>query len=75
MDRKLELLTPKNCALIMIDYQPQMMFGVASMDRQSLKNNILGLAKSAKLFKVPTIITSVETLGFSVWVGCRAISR
>lgn len=68
MDKKLELLTPKNCALILIDYQPQMMFGVASMDRQALKNNVLGLAKSAKLFKVPTIITSVESFGFSGFV-------
>lgn len=68
MDKKLELLTPDNSVLLMIDYQPQMFFGVASMDRQSLKNNIIGLAKSALLFKVPTIVTSVETEGFSGYV-------
>lgn len=68
MDKKLELLTPDNSVLLMIDYQPQMFFGVASQDRQSLKNNSIGLAKSARLFKVPTILTSVETEGFSGYV-------
>lgn len=68
MDKKLELLTPDNSVLLMIDYQPQMYFGVASQDRQTLKNNSIGLAKSALLFKVPTIVTSVETEGFSGYV-------
>lgn len=65
---KLELLKPDNSVLLMIDYQPQMAFGVANMDRQTLKNNVIGLAKSALLFKVPTILTSVETEGFSGYV-------
>jgi nicotinamidase-related amidase len=64
-DTKLELLTPANCQLIFIDQQPQMAFGVQSIDRQVLKNNVVALAKSAKLFDVPTTITTVETLGFS----------
>src|SRR5437773_6916584 len=66
--KKLELLTPDNSVLLMIDYQPQMAFGVANIDRQTLKNNVIGLAKSALLFKVPTILTSVETEGFSGYV-------
>jgi nicotinamidase-related amidase len=61
----LELLTPQNSQLIFIDHQPQMAFGVQSIDRQTLKNNVVALAKSAKLFKVPTTITTVETEGFS----------
>jgi nicotinamidase-related amidase len=61
----LELLTPQNSQLIFIDHQPQMAFGVQSIDRQALKNNVVALAKSAKLFKVPTTITTVETEGFS----------
>ena len=64
-DPKLELLTPTNCQLIFIDQQPQMAFGVQSIDRQVLKNNVVALAKSAKVFGVPTTITTVETLGFS----------
>ena len=64
-DPKLELLTPHNCQLIFIDQQPQMAFGVQSIDRQLLKNNVVALAKSAHAFGVPTMITTVETLGFS----------
>jgi nicotinamidase-related amidase len=60
------LLTKDNCALAFIDLQPQMSFGVASgIDRQLLVNNVLMLAKGAKEFGVPTIITTVETESFS----------
>jgi len=63
--QKLEILTPDNCQLIFIDHQPQMAFGVQSIDRQILKNNTVALAKSAKVFGIPTIITTVETESFS----------
>ncbi|MEM1245932.1 MAG: hydrolase [Acidobacteriota bacterium] len=62
---KLEVLTPQNSQLIFIDHQPQMAFGVQSIDRQTLKNNVVGLAKAAKVFGVPTTITTVETDSFS----------
>ena len=62
---KLEVLTPQNCQLIFIDHQPQMAFGVQSMDRQALKNNTVGLAKAAKIFNIPTTITTVESESFS----------
>ncbi|WP_090120304.1 hydrolase [Kosakonia arachidis] len=62
---KLEVLTPANCQLIFIDHQPQMAFGVQSIDRQVLKNNTVALAKAAKVFNIPTIITTVETESFS----------
>jgi nicotinamidase-related amidase len=65
MTNYLELLTPRNCQLIIIDHQPQMAFGVQSIDRQTLKNNVVALAKAAKAFKVPTTITTVETESFS----------
>ena len=64
-DPKLELLTPDNSQVIFIDQQPQMAFGVQSIDRQVLKNNIVALAKAAKVFGIPTTLTTVETLGFS----------
>jgi nicotinamidase-related amidase len=51
--------------VIFIDQQPQMAFGVQSIDRQTLKNNVVGLAKAAKVFNVPTTITTVETQAFS----------
>lgn len=62
---KTELLDPQNSAVIFIDFQPQMTFGVASIDRQTLFNNVILLAKAAKIFKVPTILTTVETKSFS----------
>ena len=62
---KLEVLTPQNSQLIIIDQQPQMAFGVQSIDRQTLKNNVVGLAKAAKIFNVPTTITTVESESFS----------
>lgn len=65
MSPKLEVLTPNNCQIIFIDQQPQMAFGVQSIDRQVLKNNVVGLAKAASIFGIPTTITTVETLSFS----------
>ncbi|WP_321853438.1 isochorismatase family protein, partial [Burkholderia cenocepacia] len=62
---KLEVLTPHNSQLIFIDQQPQMAFGVQSIDRQTLKNNVVGLAKAAKVFDIPTTITTVESDSFS----------
>lgn len=64
-DPKLDVLTPENSQLIFIDQQPQMAFGVQSIDRQTLKNNVVALAKSAKIFGIPTTITTVETESFS----------
>lgn len=59
------LLTPDNCVLAMIDLQPQMLFGVANFDRQTIINNNVMLAKAAKVFGVPFVLSSVETKGFS----------
>ena len=65
MNAKLELLTPQNCQVIFIDHQPQMAFGVQSIDRQTLKNNVVGFAKAARAFNIPTTITTVESESFS----------
>ena len=72
---KTDLLTPQNSAVIFIDHQPQMAFGVTSIDRQLLKNNVVALAKTANTFDVPTILTSVETQSFSgyIWPELLAI--
>jgi nicotinamidase-related amidase len=63
--RYLEVLTPQNSQIIFIDQQPQMAFGVQSIDRQVLKNNVVALGKAAKTFNIPTTITTVETESFS----------
>src|SRR6195256_5788357 len=65
MSKYLEVLTPQNSQIIFIDQQPQMAFSVQSIDRQVLKNNVVALAKAAKVFNIPATITTVETDGFS----------
>lgn len=59
------LLTPDNCVVAFIDLQPQMLFGVANFDRQSIINANQILAKAARVFDIPVILTSVETKSFS----------
>lgn len=53
------LLTPDNCALVLIDHQPFQIAGLRSHDTQTMINNVVGLAKSAKIFGVPTLLTTV----------------
>jgi len=62
------LITAENAAVVFIDHQPQMMFGVANIDRQQLINNVVMLAKGAKEFDVPAILTAVETESFSGYI-------
>src|SRR5687767_12989888 len=71
------LLTPDNCVVALIDHQPQMLFGVSNFDRQAIMNNTVALAKTALVFKVPVILSSVETKGFSgsVWPQIRAVLK
>jgi nicotinamidase-related amidase len=69
------LLTPDNCVVAMIDLQPQMLFGVSNFDRQSIINNNLVLAKAAKVFNVPVVLSTVETKSFSgnMWPQIQAV--
>lgn len=53
------LLTPDNCVLILIDHQPFQFAGLRSHDTQTIINNVVGLAKSAKVFGVPTLLSTV----------------
>ena len=59
------LLTPANCAVILIDYQPDLLSDVADGDRQDLLDSLAVLARAARIFSVPVILTSVEAEGFS----------
>ena len=69
------LLTPDNCVVALIDHQPQMMFGVSNLDRQSIINNTVALAKAARVFEVPVVLTSIETKSFSgnLWPQILAV--
>lgn len=63
-----KLYTPEDSAVVFIDHQPQMTFGVANIDRAMLINNVTLLAKTAKEFQVPAVLTAVETESFSGYV-------
>src|SRR6201993_3135712 len=63
-----KLYTPQDSAVVFIDFQPQMTFGVANIDRATLLNNVTLLAKVAKEFNVPSVLTSVESESFSGYV-------
>jgi nicotinamidase-related amidase len=69
------LLTPENCVVAIIDLQPQMLFGVANFDRQTIINNNVALLKAAKVFDVPVVLSTVETQSFSgnMWPQIQAI--
>ncbi|WP_050419473.1 hydrolase [Bradyrhizobium tropiciagri] len=62
---KLDMLTPDNSAIVLIDYQPAMYQGVQSHDRLGVFNNVQILAKAAKLFKIPTVLSTVAKDSFS----------
>ncbi len=68
MTNYLKLYTPQDTAVVFIDHQPQMTFGVANIDRSLLINNVTMLAKVAKEYKVPAVLTAVETEGFSGYI-------
>ena len=69
------LLTPDNSVVAIIDLQPQMLFGVANFDRQTIINNNIVLAKAARVFDVPVVLSTVETKTFSgyMWPQIQAI--
>ncbi|MGW3451463.1 hydrolase [Streptomyces sp. NPDC001076] len=60
-----DLLTPDNCAVLFVDHQPQMFFGTGSGDRTAIINSTLGLAKAAKAFDVPVVLSTVAAESFS----------
>jgi len=69
------LLTPDNCVVALIDFQPQMLFGVSNFDRQTIINNVVALAKAAKIFDLPVVLSTVESKSFSgnMWPQIEAV--
>src|SRR2546421_5079284 len=51
------LITPKNAALLIIDYQPPQ---VSSMDHRTLVSNIVATARLAKLYALPIVLSTVN---------------
>jgi len=54
------LLTPENCAVLLIDHQPSQLANVNSHDPTLVINNVTALAKTAKAFGVPTILSTIN---------------
>jgi nicotinamidase-related amidase len=52
------LLKPEECALLLVDFQAGLGFGVESMPRQTVVNNAIALARTAVAFKVPVIAST-----------------
>src|SRR6202171_1097199 len=53
------LLRPEDSILVLIDHQPYQFTNLNSHDPTMIVNNVIGLAKTAKVFNVPTILTTV----------------
>src|SRR5579863_2970069 len=54
------LLTPKNSALLIIDFQPIQVSSVASIDRRTLVENITAVARTAMLYALPVVLSTVN---------------
>src|SRR2546421_6490975 len=54
------LITPKNAALIIIDFQPPQVSSIVSMDHRTLVANIVATARLAKVFALPIVLSTVN---------------
>jgi len=55
-----QLLTPKNAALIIIDYQPIQVSSILSMDQELLVQNIVRVARTARVYGLPVVVSTVN---------------
>jgi nicotinamidase-related amidase len=69
------LLTPGESVLVLIDHQPFQFANLHSHEPTMVVNNVVALAKTAKIFNVPTILTTVlEDRGGKLIKGCKTYS-
>jgi nicotinamidase-related amidase len=54
------LLTPQNTAFLLIDYQPQQLDAVRSMDRALLVKNAVSTVKTIKTYEIPVVYSTVN---------------
>src|SRR5712671_1654234 len=68
------LLTPEECVVVLIDHQPFQFANLHSHEPTMIVNNVIGLAKFAKAFKVPVILTTVvEARGGRIIKGLQDV--
>lgn len=58
-NNRLELLTPNNSFLLLVDHQPAMFKGIGSGDRTNIKNAAVAVAKTAQLLGIPVVLSSI----------------
>jgi nicotinamidase-related amidase len=59
------LLTPSDCALLLVDHQAGLAFAVGSSDRQQLLSNTIALAKTAVVFGIPVVVSTSASKVYS----------
>jgi len=68
------LLTPENCVLLLIDHQPSQLANVNSHEPTMVINNVTGLAKTAKAFGIPTVLTTIAAArGGAIFTQLQAV--
>jgi nicotinamidase-related amidase len=68
------LLTPEESVLLLIDHQPFQLANVNSHEPTMVINNTVGLAKTAKVFDVPVVLTTVlEARGGKIFQGIQDV--
>src|SRR5258707_8955316 len=59
------LLKPEECALLLVDFQAGLGFGVESASRQVLLNNPVALARTASAFNLPVVVSTSSSRVYS----------
>src|SRR5258707_14462262 len=68
------LLTPENCVLLLVDHQPFQLANVHSHEPTMVINNVTALAKTAEIYGIPTILTTVnEERGGMIFKQVQAV--
>jgi nicotinamidase-related amidase len=57
------MIDPEDAVLLLIDHQSGLFQLVKDMDMQTLRNNVIALAKAARLTKTPTFTTASVQMG------------
>ncbi|MFM9426028.1 nicotinamidase-related amidase [Variovorax sp. GrIS 2.14] len=55
-----QMLTPQNASLVIIDFQPVQVGSITSMDRRMLVANVTAVARTAKLYGLPIVLSTVN---------------
>jgi nicotinamidase-related amidase len=59
------LLTPADCALVLVDEQAGLAFAVGSVDHQTLRSNAVALARTARAFAIPIVVSTSASKVYS----------